>query len=373
MFRSFLRELGEKKREMGERAEKGFRELLAEKASREGAWSEVRSLPHLSRADHRAYWVQVKSKLSSDPRYLAVASSSQRESLYNAFRSAPSSSSSTAPSDAHPVIDPQDKVARAAASLRDREQKVREEQYRSGRNLQAARGALGREEGEREFGVLLVDTVRDHNVRRRLPPVLALTMTQAKWDQLLPSLSRDPRFSSSTLSPGEQRRLFENHLVSLYTKRLSTVHGLFNTHAPSLITPFHELLPSLLPSPHVLRLVGPSATDAQSPNLEALEALYDSWSAQRTLAARGELVNLLKENPLLEHWGRHQKSEQEKEATGGMKDGGDEEQEEQEEGFLGIREMAAQVDLKAVEAVLKVSGARLKERELTECSTTSDT
>lgn len=32
------------------------------------------------------------------------------------------------------------------------------------RSAQAARGAMGREEGEREWGTLLVDVVRDHEV-----------------------------------------------------------------------------------------------------------------------------------------------------------------------------------------------------------------
>ena len=39
---------------------------------------------------------------------------------------------------------------------------------RTTRNTELAKGALGREEEEREFSTLLVDTVRDHEVSIRL-------------------------------------------------------------------------------------------------------------------------------------------------------------------------------------------------------------
>lgn len=42
---------------------------------------------------------------------------------------------------------------------------MRGEKERLNRNASAARGAMGREEGEREFKNLLIDSVRDHEVR----------------------------------------------------------------------------------------------------------------------------------------------------------------------------------------------------------------
>jgi hypothetical protein len=99
--------------------------------------------------------LQVKGRHASDPRYEAVNSSSLRESLFK--KHLESLSSTGAPSKA-------DKAARAAASLREREEQVRAEKERLARSANMARGALGREESEREFRTLLIDNVREHEV-----------------------------------------------------------------------------------------------------------------------------------------------------------------------------------------------------------------
>jgi transcription elongation regulator 1 len=57
------------------------------------------------------------------------------------------------------------------ASLREREEQVRMEKLRTARNTEQARGAMGREEGEREFKMLLIDVVRGHDVSRFLSVV----------------------------------------------------------------------------------------------------------------------------------------------------------------------------------------------------------
>lgn len=112
---------------------------------------------------------QIKKRHANDSRYTAVNSSSLREQLFNNHVSALASGSSSAPSSsttsAKPPASKEDKAARAAASLREREERVRQEKMRAERNTNLARGNLGKEEAEREFGQLLVDAVRDHKVR----------------------------------------------------------------------------------------------------------------------------------------------------------------------------------------------------------------
>ena len=190
------------------------------------------------------------------------------------------------------------------------------------------------------------------------------SILQARWESVSSSLARDPRFNTSSISLFDKRRLFDNHLSTLYKKRLAAVTSLFLANSPLLTTPFHEILPAIITSPHVLRLVGPSPTQANAtegespqPDLEKLENHHIAWTAARTQQARAELVELLKENPVLEHWGRLQKKDDHANAEGGMKDGGAEDDEDAGSGddeILGLKEMAMQVDLKAVEAVLKV-------------------
>ena len=151
----------------------------------------------------------------------------------------------------------------------------------------------------------------------------------------------------------------------MYKKRLAAVTSLFLANSPLLTTPFHEILPAIVSSPHVLRLVGPSSTqqtgvegESPQPDLEKLENHHIAWTLQRTQQARAELIELLKENPVLEHWGRLQKKDDNATNEGGMKDGGAEDDEDAGSGddeILGLKEMAMQIDLKAIEAVLKVS------------------
>lgn len=93
----------------------------------------------------------------SDPRYDAINSSSLRESLFDKHVASLSATASDGPAKS-------DKAARAAASLKEREEQVRIEKERMSRTASAARGAAGREEGEREFNSLLIDLVRDHEV-----------------------------------------------------------------------------------------------------------------------------------------------------------------------------------------------------------------
>ena len=102
-------------------------------------------------------------------------------------------STSTATPSAAPTRE--DKAARAAASLREREERVRADKARAERSANVARGNLGKEEAERDFAQLLIDAVRDHKVRRRSrcassPLVADVVLTSLR-------LSRRPTLTTS--------------------------------------------------------------------------------------------------------------------------------------------------------------------------------
>lgn len=83
--------------------------------------------------------------------------------------------------------------------------------------------------------------------------------------------------------------------------------------------------------------------------------MFDSWSRKRVEKARADFEQMMKESAILEHWGRLQK----KEDTEGDKKlaiGQDGEEDDEDEGddVPTLTEMAKQVDLKAIHAVLKV-------------------
>ncbi|KAK4702407.1 transcription elongation regulator 1, partial [Phenoliferia sp. Uapishka_3] len=303
VFKAWLRELGERKRAEATKAEERFVEMLKSDST-------------IKQGDK---WADVKSRHVSDPRYDAVNSSSLRESLFNKHVDSLEFGAPGGPPKA-------DKAARAAASLREREEQVRLEKERMSRTASAARGAAGREEGEREFNSLLTDLVRDH---------------EAPWDAVLPTLRSDPRFSSSPLSPLEQRRLFDQHQATIYTRRVASVEALFLSSSPSLDTPFLTVLSAVSDSPQVTRLVGEDHN--------RLEGLWNTWKTKREASARREFDELLKESPVIQHWGRLQKKGEEESGMKAPKD----EDEDEDDAALDIGEMAKQVDIKAVHAVLK--------------------
>lgn len=321
-FKKYLRDLGEKKREAAEKADKEFKEMLSEDSAIRPGDS----------------WTDVKKRHASDPRYAAVNSSSLREQLFtkhlasldSSSRLAPtaSTSSSSATNPKPAITTKEDRAARAAASLREREEQVRLEKSKSERSANQARGHLGKEEAEREFGQLLIDAVRDHT---------------ARFEDVSSSLSQDPRFDHPSLTSRDKRQLFDSHISSLHRKRVASVESLFLEYSPALDTPFHDVLPQISTSPHVTRLFGD--------NFNKLEDLYHSWQSRRAVQAKEEFYQLLRESPILEHWGRLRKMEKRDDVKLIGEEGTRNDESDDEE--TGVREMADQIDLKAVHATLK--------------------
>jgi transcription elongation regulator 1 len=147
-FKTHLRELGERKRADAERAEKDFADLLAET---EGVG--VASI-----------WAEVKKGISGDARYDAVGSSSLREELFEGYKKKLAMKSEDENGEDEKTRKERERKEKAEASLREREAKVREEKDRVGKEMGKSRAGAGREEGERLFGSLLVDQIRDHDV-----------------------------------------------------------------------------------------------------------------------------------------------------------------------------------------------------------------
>lgn len=86
--------------------------------------------------------------------------------------------------------------------------------------------------------------------------------------------------------------------------------------------------------------------------MNKLEALYSTWSQKRVGIAKNEFIELLKESPIIDHWGRLQKD-----AVGGKEEVLEvkDEEADDDDDAIDLRNMAKQIDLKAIHAVLKVS------------------
>lgn len=110
-----------------------------------------------------AAWKDFKRKISSDPRYQAVGSSSLREELFNTFLKAndggPSTSHPVAPGSQSPKKQTEDdpeeaerkKREKRERALREREQKVKADLSKIGAQVERSRAGLNKEEDERDF------------------------------------------------------------------------------------------------------------------------------------------------------------------------------------------------------------------------------
>ncbi|KAL1413535.1 hypothetical protein Q8F55_001309 [Vanrija albida] len=314
-FKVHLRELGERKRADAKIAEADFYELLKETDSI-GPESE---------------WAAVKKLVASDPRYDAVGSSSLRAELFASHvkkLAEGGGKPETAEEAAERKI--RERKERQQASLRDRESKVREHQVQVSADVDKSRTGATREQGERVFGSLLTDVVRDH------------TMT---WEEAQQTLSKDPRFNPPALRPGDKRRLFEERIAQLGSSKSNALSKLFATHATELDTDFSAIYDTIAEDPLVARLGLDSG---------ALEDRFDAWQRARESEARREFDTLLGENTFVDFWGR-MRNKVTDEAAAAVKelDERDEGEGIGEGGDADISKLAGQIDLAEIKQVLR--------------------
>ncbi|KAG6378564.1 hypothetical protein JVT61DRAFT_12829 [Boletus reticuloceps] len=324
-FKEYMKELGEKKRAAAEKAEADFFTLLRESG--------------IVKSD--SVWKDIKRKLSDDPRYDAVGSSTLREELFHAFLKARRSSDDKNHQDevgkAVQFSAPADEtdISRKREEKRDRALKEREEQVRAQRGRTEAeigksRWGLTKEEGERVFRTLLTDAIRD---------------PQLSWDAVLPQLKTDSRFTNSLLPRDQQLHLFHSHVHQLRSKYLNSLHALFSAHTPSLAASFSQLpLESIEKSLPATKL---------GSDIGELEKEFDKWQRERTSGARRAFDDMLTENAFVKFWGRLRKM------GGEGVDGGvaaEDLGENEGEGFGGkvdMKALAKNVDLEDIVKVLK--------------------
>ncbi|OCF40477.1 transcription elongation regulator 1 [Kwoniella heveanensis CBS 569] len=318
VFKTHLRELGERKRADAQRAEQDFYDLLKESDN----------------ITSSSIWSEVKRPLSSDPRYDAIGSSSLREELFNTYtRKLASSSSQTDESKEDAAARKlTERKARQEQSLKEREAKIREEKERVQMETNRSRVGAGREEAERLFGSLLVDQIRDHNTT---------------WEEASAYLSNDPRFNHPSLGPRDKARLFSEHISRIASKRSNALHQLFEAHTPSLDTPYDSVYPHIVDDQLIKRL------GLQG---EALEDRWKAWMRTRESNARSEFDQMLGENSFVEFWGKMRKKTLDENALAVKRD----DQFEEAEGIdvpgeeaNDITKLARQIDLGEIKSVLR--------------------
>lgn len=321
VFNAWIAELKERKLAKVKEAEQAFLALLGETFSptqwrSDEAWPEAKKTPGLAQ----------------DKRYEAVGSSTRRAELFGEWLRGAAARAPSRPS----------KAERQAQALSHREAQVRRERARNERQAQWARTNALDERRETEFHQRLLDSIHD---------------PWADWDDARRRLGDDP------LPEHEKRALFDEHMLHLRSKRRDQLAKLFAKHAkdergvPQLQCGKDVILPLVRTDPAYTestlpRFVGEVAGVHKHAEHTTLEAEFDAWDAWRQANAEQEFQAMLRENAFVDFWGRLQKEKQmhgdeKPEPMMGEEEGDD------EEATVSILDMASQLDVQAMESVLK--------------------
>jgi transcription elongation regulator 1 len=152
----------------------------------------------------------------------------------------------------------------------------------------------------------------------------------------------------------DKRRLFDAHIAHLAGKRSNALFQLFTTHTPQLDTPFDAVYPKIIDDPIVQRL---------GLDVNSLEDRWAGWMAHRTQDARQQFDVMLGENSFVEFWGKMRKKMVDEEAAAALKEDPTEKEEGAEDddegmgdgGKADLTQLAQQIDLNEIKAVLRVS------------------
>ncbi|KAI8449772.1 hypothetical protein BY996DRAFT_7447169 [Phakopsora pachyrhizi] len=376
VFKSWLKELGELKRKELTKAEESFKAFLRESSE------SIKALKD---------WKEVRDQLRSidSKKFDLVGSNSAKESMWKKWlggeeqRNSSNRSGSVSKNGDETKVDLRsDKKSKEENSLRAREEEVRRMRASIEKQTDLTRNRADREEAEREFKLLLVDVVRDHDFR---------------WDEFKSIMERDSRFKSlinNQISKSDLIKIFEAHLDSIYKKRVrnltrsndvkdgnnpltikfSTVkeslRGLMDQDASDLMTSdekssseklvlvsiLKRLLNKSIDLKNDLKKDGGGELDEEDRRrmFRVVERHFNDWQSRKEVQAREAFERMLGESSFIEFWGRIKKAEVEKRKAGvedgmGIKD----EEEEEEEEVVDLREMARSIDFEEIESVLK--------------------
>lgn len=332
LFHQWLAELSETKRQRANEAEQAFVALLQETLSPRDVLRNAGVALPLDKDTATRVWASAKKApgLSSDARYEAAGGATRRFELFVQWLEGTGPAAAPAKRSAE---------ERRAHALQQRAAQVRQAQSRHAHQARAAQSEAMAEQQVQAYEQHLVDTVRD--------PWLP-------WEHV-PAPSR----SNDALDAATKRALFEEHMERLRSKRRDQLAKLFAKHAkdargvPLLNRGAEDILPlvradeayqhSALP-----RFVGEDGGAHCVPTTVSLHAEFQAWDAWRQAQARDAFQHMLDENAFVDFWGRLRQAGDEARAPVALQE------DEDEDATVSIYDMASQVDLDAMESVLRV-------------------
>ncbi|KAJ3104453.1 transcription elongation regulator [Phlyctochytrium planicorne] len=243
----------------------------------------------------KTLWRDVKKEIENDKRYLALLPA-DREELFYSYRKKLEDEEKEEELEDDKERKEREKKAREAASLKEREEAVRKQMAELDREVRGTKNKLLKEDSGTLFKTMLIDNVKSHD----LP-----------WSQVRADMEKDPRWDQCRLMENELRRLFEEHISHIYTRRQNAFFNLVDEIA-SLTTTFDEVSNFIISDPRAQQLKGwtsisgpyihEATAGEPSPEelkLAPLRRLFERRQAERITRARQDLEDALTENKFI--------------------------------------------------------------------------
>ncbi|KAI9624328.1 hypothetical protein H4Q26_016898 [Puccinia striiformis f. sp. tritici PST-130] len=334
-FKNWLKELGEQKRQQLMKAEEDFQKLLIEKAI-------------LTEVDYKSF----KERVKDDSRFIAITSNSSKESMWKKWVEGEQSRKK-------PILrkklnrNGEEKKRKQEASLKAREEEVREMKKKLEKESSQTKNFVGKEEAEREFKSFLVDHVRDHD---------------ADWGDVRFQLTRDSRYESMKCLPShEMKAIFTKHVDSVYSKQINTLEAYFERQVKQPLTATFSIIKENLldlategddGEEDLTRAKGIDLSSSSSSRTEEEEKLKLKRTIRRLIGGKeGRRKGLESIEEKFNQWKEAALEDRTKKDVGSstIQEEGDDEGEEDggDKDLVDFREMAKSIDLNEIQSVFK--------------------
>ncbi|KAJ3110500.1 transcription elongation regulator [Phlyctochytrium bullatum] len=240
----------------------------------------------------KTLWREARKEIENDPRYLALQPA-DREELFYTYRKKLEDEEKYDMEEDQKERKERERKAREAASLKEREEAVRRQMEELDRETRSKKNRLLREDSETTYKSILIDNIRNHDVT---------------WQQIRTEIEKDHRWDQCRLPENELRRLFEEHVTHIFTRRLAAFNNLVDETA-SLTSTFDEVSDIITRDPRSQQLRGwtsatsgpyvASAEEGEDSAIAAVRKLFQRRQRERLDQARQNLEDALKENKFI--------------------------------------------------------------------------
>lgn len=217
-------------------------------------------------------WSEVKKKINSDPRYEAVDSSTRREDWFKDYAKGLDDLTTSEDEERKE----REKQERIEASLKKREEEVKQSLSTSLRERDKEREQHKKDEAIQIFNALLADLVRNSEVT---------------WRDTRKQLRKDHRSElTDSLERDEKERLFETHIDGLFKRNKTMFHSLLDETEISLTSTWKEMKKQIKEDPRYIKF---SSSDRKR------EKEFTVYMHEKFTNAKNDFRSLLRETKVI--------------------------------------------------------------------------